>query len=78
MAYANEILNATAKSGLTERLNAALAALAALAKYRAQRRVFKTTFNEMAVLSDRELADLGLVRSELRGVALRAAKEAVS
>ena len=35
----------------------------------AQRRVYRKTLNELSALSNRELADLGLSRSELRHVA---------
>jgi uncharacterized protein YjiS (DUF1127 family) len=36
-------------------------------------RIYRQTFNELASLSNRELADLGLNRCELRRVALQAA-----
>ena len=36
-------------------------------------RIYRQTVNELASLSNRELADLGLSRSELRRVALQAA-----
>lgn len=36
-------------------------------------RTYRTTLNELNQLSDRELADLGLHRSQLRGVAQEAA-----
>lgn len=45
---------------------------AAVARYR----VYLNTFNEMNALSDRDLADLGLHRSELRRVAHQAAYDA--
>ncbi len=41
----------------------------------ARRRVYRTTLSEMISLSDRELADLGLHRSQLRRVAYQAAYE---
>ncbi|MGP6090089.1 DUF1127 domain-containing protein [Antarctobacter jejuensis] len=40
-----------------------------------RRRVFKQTFNELAALSNRDLADLGLARSEIRRIAWQAANE---
>lgn len=38
-------------------------------------RVFRQTLNEMGALNNRELADLGLHRSELRRVAYQASRE---
>ncbi|TCL08222.1 uncharacterized protein YjiS (DUF1127 family) [Shimia isoporae] len=40
-----------------------------------QYRVYRTTFNELMSLSDRELADLGMSRSMIRRVAIEAARE---
>ncbi|ETX13061.1 hypothetical protein OCH239_13695 [Roseivivax halodurans JCM 10272] len=40
-----------------------------------RRRVYKQTLNELSALSNRELADLGLHRSQLRGIAWQAAYE---
>lgn len=42
---------------------------------RARRRIFNQTYSELAALSNRELADLGLARSEIRRVAWQAASE---
>lgn len=42
---------------------------------RARRSVYKTTYRELAMLSDRELGDLGLNRSTIRRVAYQAAYE---
>ena len=39
----------------------------------AKRKVFLTTLSELQSLSNRDLADLGLSRSALRGIALEAA-----
>ncbi|WP_412563526.1 DUF1127 domain-containing protein [Thalassobius sp. MITS945101] len=36
---------------------------------RARRKLFRATLNEMSVLGDRELRDLGLSRSQLRSIA---------
>lgn len=43
---------------------------------REQRRIYRNTLNELAALSDRELDDLGLHRSMIRGVAYHAAYSA--
>ena len=44
---------------------------------RAQRaKVYRTTFNELDALSARELADLGILRSEIKRVAYEAAYNA--
>lgn len=51
-------------------------ARASLNAYLARRALYKRTLHEMQVLSDRELADLGLHRSELPRVAWQAAQEA--
>ncbi len=75
MAYAHDILNPAGKTGLIDRLNAARATFA---KYRARRRVFAATVRELSALSDRELADLGLSRCDIRGLAQRAARETVA
>ena len=47
---------------------------AGIAKRNQQRRVYKTTLNELNELSNRELADLGMSRSGLRRIALEAAE----
>jgi uncharacterized protein YjiS (DUF1127 family) len=39
----------------------------------ARRKVYRETINEMSVLSNRELADLGFNRSQLRSIAWEAA-----
>lgn len=36
-------------------------------------RVYRTTFSELSGLSDRELSDLGIARSNIRGIAYEAA-----
>lgn len=66
--------NITSSSDFLERAFAFAAnTLEAAAKRRARRRVFRTTLNELQALSNRELADLGLHRSQLRQIALDAA-----
>lgn len=67
MAYYN---NVAQRSDLIERLFGAVAhTFEAAAERRAKQRVFRSTFNELNALSNRELADLGLHRSELKRVA---------
>ena len=34
-----------------------------------QRRIYRETYNELAALNGRELADLGISRSQIRGLA---------
>lgn len=41
---------------------------------RKQRKVYRRTYEELNALSNRELQDLGMSRSQLRSVALEAAK----
>ena len=41
----------------------------------AKRRIYNQTFRELSMLSGRELADLGLHRSQLRAIAWQAANE---
>lgn len=71
MAFSTEILSNT-QSGLGARVNALIAAYQTR---RAKSRVFRQTFSELASLSDRDLADLGLARCEIRRVAWQAANE---
>jgi uncharacterized protein YjiS (DUF1127 family) len=68
MAFANT--TKLADTGLTDRVAAAFRA--AGERY-AQHRLYKRTYNELAALTGRELADLGLSRSGIRRVALEAA-----
>ncbi|WP_299724943.1 DUF1127 domain-containing protein [uncultured Tateyamaria sp.] len=71
MAYYNELAQ---RSDLVERTLATLAHyFEAAAARHATRRVYKTTLRELQALSNRELADLGLHRSELSRVAWEAA-----
>lgn len=42
----------------------------------AQYRTYRTTMNELAVLSDRELTDMGLHRADIREIAFEAAYNA--
>jgi uncharacterized protein YjiS (DUF1127 family) len=59
---------------LIERLMASVStAFAAAATRQANRRVYSTTLNELSALSNRDLADLGIARSEVRRIAWEAA-----
>ncbi|GAA4223468.1 uncharacterized protein YjiS (DUF1127 family) [Sagittula marina] len=49
--------------------------IAAFKAHVARRKVFNQTFRELYAMSNRDLADLGLVRAEIRRVALQASKE---
>lgn len=65
-----------APAGLVERALAATANLLhAAAQRHARYRVYRETYNELATLGDRELNDLGLSRSMIRGLALEAANK---
>ena len=44
-----------------------------LAERFAQYRTYRTTLNELAMLTDRELADMGMHRSNIREIAFEAA-----
>ncbi|WP_425098609.1 DUF1127 domain-containing protein [Tropicibacter sp. S64] len=70
MAYASDVTRAPSALGsllstLTVDIRARLA----------RRKVFNTTYRELASLSDRELSDLGLNRTMVRRVAYQAAYE---
>lgn len=69
MAYYNE--TATKQFQLFARIQGGLEALALRYK---QRRVYLNTLNSLEALSNRDLADLGLNRSELHFVAREASK----
>lgn len=71
MAYAtdNQTLRQSALGGRIAALMIELRAAMA------RRKAYNTTYRELAVLSDRELADLGIHRSEIRGIAWQAAYE---
>lgn len=72
MAFAS-YLNTQAQGALSARFSGLLDTLRARA---ARRKVYFQTLNELALLSDRDLADLGLHRSELKRVAWQAAYDA--
>ncbi|MEL7152940.1 MAG: DUF1127 domain-containing protein [Pseudomonadota bacterium] len=52
--------------------------LEAAAHKHAERRIYRETLGELRRLDDRELADLGLSRSMLKGIALEAAQKAAN
>lgn len=65
-------------AGAIARLSAALAdAFGGLAVYMARRKLARTTFNELAALSNAELADMGIARCQIRGIALETARRAL-
>lgn len=68
MAHATDIR--VARTSLIERFTAHRAELVTRIK---NYRTYRTTVNELSDLSDRELADLGLTRSMIRGIAYNAA-----
>ncbi len=71
MAYAAGNIS-RAQTGLTDRVSALLIDIRARM---ARRKVFRDTLSELQGLTDRELADLGIVRAELRRIAHTAAYE---
>ena len=62
MAYITDVLN----PGLGDRLRAAMQQFR---EARARRALYRQTVNELAVLSDRDLADLGIARTEIHDLA---------
>ncbi|MDJ0628797.1 MAG: DUF1127 domain-containing protein [Rhodobacter sp.] len=58
------------ETGLIRRLRASFDDARAMA---GKRRVFRTTLNELNALSERDLADLGISRENIRDVAREAA-----
>ena len=75
MAFASETTPRTA--GLAERmLDGAAHWFADASQVMARRRVARSTYNELAALSDRDLADLGMNRTDIRRIALEAARGA--
>ncbi|MCT4559622.1 MAG: DUF1127 domain-containing protein [Pelagimonas sp.] len=72
MAFATEITTAQ-NSGFAARLNAMVASVRSAM---ARRKLYRRTLGELGALSNRELADLGLARGEIRRIAYQAAYEA--
>jgi uncharacterized protein YjiS (DUF1127 family) len=50
--------------------------VSAIVTRRKQNRVYRATFNELSALSNRELADLGMARSQIRSIALETGRNA--
>ena len=71
MAYASNSHSA-ASNGIAARFEGLLVDIKARI---ARRKVFNQTFRELSALSNRDLADLGLSRGEIRRVAYQAANE---
>lgn len=66
------------EAGLGARITSAFAdTLNAGAKYMARRNVARTTFDELASLSNAQLADMGIARCEIRRIATETARNAV-
>ena len=64
------------REGVIERATFGLSHwLSNVANSMTRRRIARITYQELSALGDRELADLGLVRADLRRVALMAAQE---
>ncbi len=59
------------KSGVAARLGDWIETIR---KRRQQHHVERTTFNELSLLTDRDLADLGIHRSQIREIARNAAR----
>ncbi|TYB80980.1 DUF1127 domain-containing protein [Maritimibacter fusiformis] len=68
MAYASHIQGA--RHGFFGRVDAVVKSFA---EARAQRRVYRQTLNELRDLTSRDLADLGIARSEIPFIAREAA-----
>lgn len=74
MAYYTQT-NAASVSLIERALAATANLLQATAQRYAKYRVYRQTYGELAQLGDRELNDLGLSRSMIRGIALEAAEK---
>ncbi|MEN9060159.1 MULTISPECIES: DUF1127 domain-containing protein [Ponticoccus] len=72
MAHATHIATGS-QSGLLARVATLIETLRARS---AKRRIYNQTYRELASLSDRDLMDLGMSRTEIRRVAWQAAYEA--
>ena len=71
MAYAN--INATRIGGF--RLSAQIREfLGAVSQHAARQAAYRQTLNELRALTDRDLADLGIARADIRRIALEAAE----
>nr|WP_210527668.1 DUF1127 domain-containing protein [Rubellimicrobium arenae] len=73
MAFANDIHNAVSGVTLAHRFAGLRAQMAdRVARYR----LYRETLNELSLLSDRELSDLGMGRCDIRNIARQAADRA--
>nr|WP_323777363.1 DUF1127 domain-containing protein [Amylibacter sp.] len=67
--------NITALGDLKHKIASAFIATSeSLSTYKRKRRVYNTTFTELAGLTTRELADLGFCRGDIRRIAREAAE----
>ena len=71
MTYATQ--SRTTATSLVERLNTFRAAIAD--RY-ASHKIYRATLSELSALTDRDLADLGISRSMIKGIAMEAANTA--
>ena len=76
MAYYNDVVKSN--DLVTRFLGTTASLLNTLAERRARRRVFNATRDELMSLSNRELADLGISRSEIKRIAWESAKDATA
>ncbi|EYD71215.1 DUF1127 domain-containing protein [Limimaricola hongkongensis] len=67
MAYTTD----TRSAGLGQRIAALRASLADRV---AKSKIYRTTFNELQALTDRDLADLGISRSMIKRIAIEASE----
>lgn len=73
MAYYNDVVKT---NDVVERvLGMSANLLKTLAERRARRRVFAQTRDELMALSNRELADLGIARAEIKRIAWESAQD---
>ena len=72
MAYASNTRTAPIANGLGQRLNRWAAEFGA---WNSRRRIYRTTYNELSMLADRELNDLGIARADIRRIASEAAED---
>lgn len=70
MAYAN---TETMRIGGSRFIAQVREILGAVSRYAARQTAFRQTLNELETLTDRELADLGISRADIRRVAREAA-----
>ena len=71
MAFASD--NRAVTFGFFDRISAMIASYG---EARAQHKIYRETFRELDMLSNKELADIGLNRTMIKSVALEAAQNA--